>query len=66
MLRNDVKFYVERNDGASVIFRVMMHELGQMSHILEAGVNFQLSYIIDQMLVESWAECTEYYFTIPY
>gem|GEM_PF-1689590 len=66
MLRNDVKFYVERNDGTSVIFRVMMHELGHMSHILEAGVNFQFSYVRDPMLVESWAECTEYYFTKPY
>jgi len=66
MLRNDVKFYVERFDGTADIFRVMMHELGHMSHILEAGVNFQLSYTRDPMLVESWAECTEYYFTLQY
>ncbi|MDW3191982.1 MAG: hypothetical protein R8G66_06445 [Cytophagales bacterium] len=66
MLRNDVRFFVQGNEYTPQIYRTMMHELGHVSHIWKSGVNFQTSYIVDPMVVESFGEAVEYYFTLPY
>lgn len=60
-LQNDVRFFINGDDTAN-IWRVMMHELGHINHILLSSSNFQQSYILDPMVVESWATAIEYYF----
>ncbi len=66
LLRNDVRFYVEPADGTPAIYKAMMHELGHMSHILKSGFNFQTTYLVEPMAVESFGMATEYYFMLPY
>ncbi len=66
IFQNDVKIYTinrGRNLETDDLYDVVMHELGHMSHILKSPYNFDLS---DEMTRESWAECVEYYFTLPY
>lgn len=48
---------------SNYLFKTLMHELGHISHALSA--NYHLG-IGQQMVVESWAQAVEHYFTLPY
>lgn len=65
--RNDVKIWTKFNSGTHKdtddLYRVTMHELAHVSHFISSPVNSVLSIGI---VNESWAECIEYYFTLPY
>lgn len=52
-LRNDVRFFLTSNHDTGRIYQTIMHELGHMSHVLKSPVNFQTSYLVNPMVVES-------------
>jgi hypothetical protein len=68
---NDVKVYTEfRPDGINVMdrctddwYRLIMHEMGHVSHYMKSPSNIILSLGI---VTESWATAVEYFFTDPY
>lgn len=67
LVRNDVKLYSKFSDGGNLetdyLYRVVMHELAHISHVLKSPVNSALSLGI---VNESFAKAVEYYFTLPY
>ncbi len=62
ILYNDIRFFVRGHDDTANIWRVMLHELGHINHILLSPGNFQGAYRVDPLLVESWARAIEHYF----
>jgi hypothetical protein len=68
---NDMRLFTrdQLNNGTVVnlptpnLYRVLMHEMGHVTHILKSPKNAALSV---GHVGESWATCVEYYFTLPY
>jgi len=65
--RNDVVMYTEFRGGRRMetddFYSLTMHELAHVSHFLKSPANIVLT---DGITRESWANCVEYYFTLPY
>ena len=68
LIGNDSRIHAKYNDGTKLqtddFYRLIMHELGHVSHFMTSGPLIILSR--DGIITESWAQATEYFFTLPY